>query len=206
MTKKRIGPPIKHGESREKSPEYRAWSHVKNRCLNTNDPNYQRYGGRGISVCERWLQSFPNFLADMGRKPTPAHSIDRIDNDGNYEPGNCRWATKAQQSANTSRNRPITMGAETRLITEWETVTGIDHQTIAARLGRGWPVEAALSTPVGEAAQPFAGKDRKTHCANGHEYTPENSGRNAAGWRFCRACGRQRSLEYMRAKRARKAV
>lgn len=71
-----------------------------NRCTNERVPEFARYGARGISVCERWASSYENFLADMGRKPSPSHSIDRIDNDDNYEPGNCRWATAKQQRAN----------------------------------------------------------------------------------------------------------
>lgn len=81
------------------SPEYRIWRSMKNRCCNSNVRHYVRYGGRGISVCDRWMK-FEDFLADMGPRPTPGHSIDRIDNDGNYEPGNCRWATAKEQRAN----------------------------------------------------------------------------------------------------------
>lgn len=82
------------------SSEYRAWSDLKRRCLNRKNKAWHLYGARGISVCERWLSSFDNFLADMGRKPVGRYSIDRIDNDGNYEPGNCRWATQKQQLEN----------------------------------------------------------------------------------------------------------
>lgn len=93
---------VSHGEGSKptRSAEYICWTGMKQRCLNSGHDSYPRYGGRGIRVCDRWLASFEDFLADMGRKPTPAHSIDRENNDGNYEPGNCRWATGVEQQAN----------------------------------------------------------------------------------------------------------
>jgi hypothetical protein len=90
---------------------YRTWAGMLGRCLNPKNPAYGNYGGRGITVCERWLQ-FENFFADMGARPSPELSLDRIDNDGNYEPGNCRWATREQQH----RNRRVTI---------WVTVSGV---------------------------------------------------------------------------------
>lgn len=93
---------VTHGDTRvERTTEYRSWDAMKQRCLNPNDQKYPRYGGRGITICDRWLNSFESFLADMGRKPSPIHTIDRYpENDGNYEPGNCRWATPHQQADN----------------------------------------------------------------------------------------------------------
>lgn len=98
---------ISHGEGSKptRSPEYICWTGMKQRCSNPDHDSYERYGGRGITVCDRWVDSFENFLADMGRKPSAAHSIDREDNDGNYEPGNCRWATGVEQQANRACSR-----------------------------------------------------------------------------------------------------
>jgi len=87
-----------HGQT--DTPEYRTWTGMKERCCNSRKRSFKDYGGRGIRVCDRWLNSFESFLTDMGPKPSSAHSIDRINNDGNYEPGNCRWATASQQARN----------------------------------------------------------------------------------------------------------
>ena len=96
----------KHGDANVqgvRAPEYHTWSNMKQRCLNPNRSDYARYGGRGITICQEWIDSYEQFLADMGRRPTLQHSIDRIDNDGNYEPSNCRWATLPEQRSNQRR-------------------------------------------------------------------------------------------------------
>ncbi len=115
------------------------------RCRNPNSDGYREYGGRGITVCERWL-SFENFLADMGERP-PDTTIDRIDNDSGYEPDNCRWATRAQQANNTRRTRILDVGGERLTVPEWSARTGIPIQIIHGRLHIGWTPERAVSTP-----------------------------------------------------------
>ena len=99
----------KHGQSRPQTTEYRAWSLMKNRCLNPNDRRYSDYGGRGISVCQEWIDSFEAFFSHVGRRPGKGFSIDRINNDGNYEPGNVRWATPKQQRNNQRRCKKVTI-------------------------------------------------------------------------------------------------
>lgn len=112
-----------HGLSR--LAEYRIWSKMKGRCLNKKDPKFHRYGGRGIVVCDRWKDSFENFLEDMGPRPSKRHSIDRIDNNGNYEPGNCRWAIEKVQARNRSTTRKITINGVTLCVREWCETLGV---------------------------------------------------------------------------------
>jgi hypothetical protein len=129
------------------SPEYSSWLHMNQRCTNERFEHYDRYGGRGIRVCDRWRNSFQNFLLDMGPKPTPRHTIEREDNDGHYEPGNCVWATRATQSANTSRAVLLTVDGVTLSQKEWGERTGLGAKTIAHRLRRGKSAEEAVRAP-----------------------------------------------------------
>lgn len=139
----------KHGDSPSSgmSKEYRTWAGIVKRVTNANAENYRHYGGRGIGVCDRWSGSYANFLEDMGRAPSLGHSIERIDNDGNYEPGNCRWATRAEQSANRRTSVLLSLNGTTRAQEEWGSVTGIGGLAIHKRLKRGWSVERALTVP-----------------------------------------------------------
>jgi hypothetical protein len=125
------------------SRAYSTWAQMKTRCSNPNTRNYHRYGGRGIKVCDRWLV-FKNFLEDMG-EPLIGMSLDRIDNDGNYEPHNCRWATQKQQTNNTSTNRRITIDGVTRTFTEWIELYKVKPSTARQRYYvYGWGIRSTL--------------------------------------------------------------
>ena len=124
------------------TPTYQVWSSMKGRCLNQKDHAYVNYGGRGIKICERWLK-FENFLADMGERPE-GMSIDRENNDGDYELGNCRWATQKEQCRNTRRNKFVEYKGEKKTISEWAEQIGMSSTTLWKRLDRGWSVERAL--------------------------------------------------------------
>lgn len=128
-----------------KTPEFKAWCQMRARCSNPNNPAYKDYGGRGIRVCERWERSFTSFLEDMGPRPSPRHSIDRSCNDKGYEPGNCRWATHAEQSRNKRNNRWVNLNGRTVCIADWAAAHGVRPALIYQRLGRGWPLQRALS-------------------------------------------------------------
>lgn len=130
------------------TPEYSSWQHMKDRCSKPNHQHAKYYYAKGIRVCERWNESFDAFIADMGLMPSPKCQIDRVDSNGNYEPGNCRWATSVQNGRNTSRNHKITSRGKTHCISEWSEILGIKASTIANRLWKGWSTESALWTPV----------------------------------------------------------
>lgn len=122
---------LKHGHA-NKTAEYRAWCHMKTRCYTETVERYPKYGGRGIVVCDRWINSFENFFADMGYRPSPLHSLDRIEVNGNYDPLNCRWATRAEQSRNTTKNRWLEISGERKILTDW----AIELKTNASILWR----------------------------------------------------------------------
>lgn len=137
-----------HGQSfmnGSPTPEYRSWVGMKHRCLNANSRGYINYGGRGISVCDRWVASFENFYADMGPKLLPQDTIDRIDNNGNYEPLNCRWASRKVQSSNRRTARKITYKGEKMTAPELSEKCGVPLPRLITRLRRGWTIERATS-------------------------------------------------------------
>lgn len=126
------------------SREYITYHAMKSRCYYERNKRYARYGGRGIKVCQRWLESFNNFLEDMGPIPSPGHSIERIDVDGDYEPSNCVWATKAEQANNRSNNNLIEISGRTQTIAQWAHETGVNRTVIFRRLKRGLSGEALI--------------------------------------------------------------
>lgn len=131
-----------------KTRTYRIWCGMKTRCTNPNNPNYQRYGKRGITICERWMHSFANFLEDMGHCPSNKHSIERKDNDGNYEPDNCYWEPdRCVQSNNTRRNHRITYQNRTQTLSQWAREKGLTPTFLGGRIRKGWSFEDAISTP-----------------------------------------------------------
>lgn len=146
----------KHGHTAggKTSPEYYTWHSIKRRTTDPNDKNYKHYMGRGIKMCQRWINSFETFLADVGRKPKWARSLDRIDNDGNYEPGNVRWATQSQQTRNTRKSISITYNGRTQNIRDWAEEIGMSPDVLYARIRvYGYSVEEAMTKPIGRWAK-----------------------------------------------------
>jgi hypothetical protein len=181
--------------SRRKKPnsvsaetEFRAYCGMLARCHGSRTP--ARYGKRGIKVCERWRAGFQFFIADMGVRPSDGYSIERIDNDGDYCPENCRWATAKEQARNRYTNRIIECFGLRLTLAEWAERTGISRITIASRLGlHGWSAEKALTTP----AHP-----ERLFCGRGHALSDDNLRIDTRGYKRCRACeaarGRRRHL------------
>lgn len=129
------------------TPEYKTWCDMKARCLNPNNKNFETYSKRGI--CKEWVESFKAFYRDMGPRPSPKHSIDRINNDGPYAPDNCRWATQPEQVRNRSNNINLTFQGRTQCVAAWAEELGMKNTTLQLRITKyGWSVERALTTPV----------------------------------------------------------
>lgn len=151
-------------------PEFHVWNTMKQRCSNPKNPKYHLYGGRGIKVCDRWLDSFENFIWDMGRRPSDEYSLDRYPNmNGNYEPGNTRWATKLEQANNLRSTKQLTHDGKTQSQAEWARDLGISAITLRERL-QNWSLEKALSTPAIRKSKPIMpeslakGGSEDAHC------------------------------------------
>lgn len=137
----------KHGK--RNSLTYSVWSNIKQRCYNPNASGYENYGGRGIKVCSRWKNSFENFYYDMGKRPSKNHSIDRVNNNGDYSKENCRWATKKQQNRNSRHCKKITFNNQTLTLSEWAEKTGIKLPTLNYRFYVAkWNIKDVLTKKV----------------------------------------------------------
>lgn len=147
---RKCGSHLSHGHTRGNSmtPIYRRWADMVKRCTNPKHIVFRYYGGRGIRVCDRWIV-FANFLADMGDLPTPKHELDRYpDKNGNYEPGNCRWATRSENMRNTRVNHLVTFQGKTQCLAAWSEETGLSYGVLKDRLDKlGWTPAKALTTP-----------------------------------------------------------
>lgn len=142
------------------TPEYRAWAQMIERCENPENAQWCDYGGRGIRVCDRWRAGFLAFLEDVGRKPSPGHSIDRIDNDKGYEPGNVAWRTRREQNRNTRYNRRLELDGKVQCLTDWAAEYGLPLQTVIGRLHRGMALRDALTAP-----KQLRGRHARQRCA-----------------------------------------
>lgn len=152
-----LGPKARQKHGMSSTRTYRSWVCMIQRCTNPNDGRWIGYGGRGIKVCERWL-TFDLFLADMGIRPENT-SLDRFpNNNGGYEPGNCRWASTKEQSVNRRNNRFISFNGRTATLSQWAESIGIPRETLLSRLDRGWTLERALA---GSAVEPH--KNHQTY-------------------------------------------
>ena len=133
-----------HGLS--KSKEYKVWCAMKERCAKPTDKSFINYGGRGIKVHPSWMD-FSNFINDMGMRPTPKHTLERVDNDGNYEPNNCKWATRGEQRRNCRRVTWVTIGNEKLCLSDWCKKAGITRHSVRMRVARGMTIEQAITEP-----------------------------------------------------------
>lgn len=152
MKKGERGARLRHGHSRRgmQTPTWRSWGSMIRRCYTPSEKGFQHWGGRGITVCERWRSSFENFLADMGERP-PGTTLDRIDNERGYEPGNCQWADWTHQNKNRRYTRWVEHNGQRLCLKDWAKQLGIPYQTLHMRLIRGWSEQKALTTPVSPA-------------------------------------------------------
>lgn len=180
-------------------PLYQTWLGMKARCFNPNNPHYTNYGGRGIQVCDKWVNNFKQFAADMGERPK-GFTLDRIDNDGNYTPSNCKWSTKKEQQKNRRVTRRIEIEGVSYFVCDIAEQYGFKYDTIANRA----KTVKTFAELVDKAPRVYkeglalggmasgAVKRAKTHCLNGHEFTATNTAITKEGWRRCKTCHRIR--------------
>ena len=135
-------------KNRTPSKEYTAWRAMKSRCLNPKGGYFYCYGGRGIGICDVWKNSFERFLSDMGLAPSNKHSIGRIDNNGNYEPSNCRWETQSEQQNNKRNSKIITFNGVSLNVKQWSEKTGMLYCVLYSRIRLGWSIKRAFEQPV----------------------------------------------------------
>lgn len=188
-----------HGLSGNRA--YAIWCGMKQRCGNPKSKFYSCYGGRGIKVCEKWLDSFEAFISDMGFPPRN-HTIDRINNNGNYEPTNCRWASRSDQQSNRRVNRLLTFEGRTQTATQWADELSLPRQTIFNRISQNWPIEKILSPDkfLTTEGLKFGGianglrQRQKTHCKHGHEFSEQNTSWYK-GARRCKPCHASRQRQ-----------
>lgn len=190
-------------------PLYSVWQGMRRRCLTPTTSGWKDYGGRGITICPEW-DDFHQFVQDVGERPTPAHSLDRIDNDRGYEPSNCRWATKLEQQRNQRTTKRAVIEGKEHLVCELALMFGLKHETIEARAKKGMTFDQVTA----KTRYTFTGGVRKaievrvrnqreaTHCKNGHAWSPENTSISPQGWKRCKACHRAKMLRLNAKKRA----
>lgn len=142
---------LKHGHAKvgKVIPEFNIWWAMISRCNNIKNKAFKNYGGKGVKVCDRWANSFENFYADMGNRPTNKHTLDRFPNKyGNYEPANCRWATMKEQQNNRTNNLLIEYNGDKKTLSEWSEILKFNYATIYNRIKVGWSIERAFETPI----------------------------------------------------------
>jgi hypothetical protein len=181
-------------------PEYSVWQGMKRRCDNPNFKQFHQYGGRGIKVCDRWLNDFHAFLSDMGPRPSPFHTIDRIDVDKGYSPENCRWATRREQARNRRVTQYVEIFGHKYLAVDVALTIGVKTETIIKRANRGlsseqilWPEK--IEDRSGLALGGLANGERqraRTHCKHGHPFDADNTSWTPKGTRTCKTCHRNK--------------